>query len=310
MIIKFLDPNISADYISADVNLQLEYHMHTNIRSLLSILCILALYPASSFGQKVTDTGPLSTPLDPGVAVDTINVGIVIGPGWNIQSGEAFVYCDECLFEGGAGSGFLFGILAEYGVSESVIIGSRFMIEGRGMLAEYTELGVPTTMITQTTNEEIVVDIDFLHELDMSVTMLDISPYIQWYPFGGLFLQAGPSLGLALSSEYTHKQTVLTRQTVGPSGEIIEITPNTDPQLAPEGATLEGYSVVWTEEVRDVVTPQLGINTGIGFDIEFGEDVFFTPLYVYRTPLGLWSEHGNDFKLAASQLLFSLKWKL
>lgn len=284
--------------------------MSTNIRSLFTFLCISAFLPGFVYAQKISDTGPLTTPLEPGVGVDTINVGFVLGPGWNMQSGEAFVYCDECVFEGGAGSGFLFGILAEYGLGSDLIVGTRLMIEGRGMRAEYSEVGVPTEMQTQSSGESIFVDVDFKHELDMTTTLFDFSPYIQWYPFGGFFLQTGPSVGFVMSSEYTHTQTLLTREAIGENGEIIQIRPSEDASQTPEGARNEGYSVVWEHEVRDMVSPQLGLNMAVGLDIEFGEDVYFTPLYVYRVPFTLWSEHGNDFALSASQLLFSLKWKL
>lgn len=241
-------------------------------------------------------------------------LGIVGGPSFHTMLGSYESGC-PCTFEGGAGNGIALGInydknLLTYGTATKgqLWLGARLMFETRGVSAVFREFENVTVRSLSMQEQSFTVPIQFRHLAQLQFSLLTLTPYLQWNPFGRVFVQAGVQGGVVIGSRITHTKELLDRTVRLPTGERADVE-----FTATSGSivTIEDRPVQRLNAFQLAFTTTAGIDIPINFSkVEDNPRYRLTPMLNYVIPLTTMSESGSNFRIAAFQILVALKMNL
>ena len=224
---------------------------------------------------------PLAPPLpSPRIGVEA---GIMI----NQQSGTYISDCG-CGFTSGKGNGFFIGGIYEMFLTPKLELigkaGFRF-----GSISAKNANDTNEETVDQSTQMRYKTGIGVNENADLKITYLTIIPMIRYNIYKGLFIAAGPSLGLAFSSH------ALVQESIGQNGYTFA-----------DGST--------TRTIRDDVIPNVsairfGIAGTVGYDIPVSPTLFFAPSFSIDLPLTA-AQSGADWKIMAFQISGAIKWSM
>jgi hypothetical protein len=254
---------------------------------------------------------------------------VVGGPSFTSQLGIYDTDC-PCTFEGGAGNGIAIGLnydknILTYGTATKgqLWLGARLMFETRNITArfrQFEEVQVPSLARPE---QLFTTPIQFRHEAQIGVSMVTLTPYLQWNPFGRVFAQVGLQGGVVVASSVRHTKELLDRTTRLSNGERVEI----ELRDFPSGiATVENGAIPATRPDSlgggaRLNTFQFAATATVGIDIPVNlsktQDARYriTPMLTYMLPITPLvgrrrASDPNPFSIGAFQILVALKMNL
>lgn len=259
---------------------------------LIIILIILGI-PNYLFSQGK------NTPLMPEKIFYKNQVGLFIGLGSNWQSGSYYVDCIDCEFEGGSGFGFTVGGLYEINTMGDF----RF-----GLMASYDIMSTETSFIeiepfqfySEAYKQNIEIPIQFRHLSDLDLSYFNISPYAKLEMFDFMFIRLAFTAGFPISSNIKHTKALIDDFAQLQTGEYVEI-------ILENG---EKEAVVQDSDYEPLTSPIFTIDPAIGINIEISERTYFSPGFMYRVPMTVTSENGENFMLNSWRIFFELRFTL
>ncbi len=203
--------------------------------------------------------------------------GPLIGVNLVEHSGDYTTGFCDCTFSDGSGTGFTIG--AELGHMFNPQWGFAVKLFYDDMQAQYSNQVIEMATVK---NESEKVQANFERNLDMRLSYFVLNPMLHFYPFGGLYLMAGPGIGFASTSTIEYTKTILDDQFIY------------DRNLK-ETAVIDRDS----GDIPDVNSLRLDIRAGIGYALRLGRNITFAPEVTYNFPLTTISSSNDDWKASA-----------
>ncbi len=278
-------------FASYHLNMQL-YH-----RSRFSgfLLCVLLIAVCAS--PVFSQISKLSNPLEAGRIQIPDRWGVLIGAGFNTQSGTFTSACN-CEFTNGRGAGLVVGVLWEKFLSDKLVIGARLTLENRSVRAAFREYETVSLSAINSPGTRFDVPILFRHIGDATFSMVALTPYIQWYPSGRFFLSAGLQPHFITGSGLKHTKELVDESTLLPNGELALL------QFTETGSS---SLVLQDTEFPQAQSFQFAVTLTTGYDIRLSRSLYVTPMLQYVIPFTSLSPATNDFRISSLQLLLAVK---
>jgi hypothetical protein len=131
--------------------------------------------------------------------------------------------------------------------------------------------------------------LEYRRELSVKLAYFTLSPMIELFPVGGLYVMAGPSVGVRVTStqEYTKSLT----------DENYEFVPNDDVSIRVDKDS---------GDIPEAESLRLDLRAGIGYNLRLSKHVSFAPEVSYIYPLTNIST-DDDWSASAIHLVGVLK---
>jgi len=207
--------------------------------------------------------------------------GPLIGVNLVEHSGDYTTGFCECTFSDGSGTGFRIG--AELGHMFNPQWGFAVKLFYDDMQAQYSnQVFKMADWVDEETGESGKDNTTFERKLDVRLSYVVLNPMLHFYPFGGLYLMAGPGIGFASTSTIEYTKTVLDDQYL--------IYRNDE-----ETAVIDRDS----GDIPDVNSLRLDIRAGIGYALRLGRNITFAPEVTYNLPLTTISSSEDNWQASA-----------
>lgn len=232
-----------------------------------------------------------SDPLGPRGKYVYDQLGAFAGVTFNSQGGTFTTNCN-CVFSGGAGTGFTGGLMYEYFSRTTLSWGATLAYDNRGMEARFLE-DEGLTQQSPTTGRSYKVPVRFRHIGQTSLSYLTLSPYMKYSFFKKLMVRVGPALSYILDANLRHTKELVSETVVLPGGE--EATVRLSGQ--------DGTSVVLEDgDIPELNPLQFSISGAVGIELRPSKKLILMPLLQYIHPLTTISGRGDAFTVRALQL--------
>ncbi len=266
---------------------------------LLFILPLLATLPAQEtsaqeaaareFSRSAAFPQPPPRPDVLGPSPIIWRLGIDLGLNMNSLKGSYSTPACDCIFENGSGKGALWGAELSRMFSENWGVALKLLVDD--MRGTVTKDSTKQYVVWDQQTDQITSAL-ISHErtLDTRLTYLVLNPMLQLYPFGGLYLMAGPAVGIRVIATTEMREKILDdRYTFvnGLSENTIE--PATD--------------IPSSEAIR------LDLRAGIGYNLKLGRTVIFAPEVSFAYPLSNISSR-SDWLVSTFRIVGVLKFEL
>ncbi len=284
----------------------LELFVNTKLRSLLLsyrsavlVVCV-ALISIPTFSQEES----LSSPIDPSKYPKQKEIGFMIGPGVNFQSGSFFSSC-PCEFEGGSGFGFTFGPNYERDVFTATKIGAAILFDFSSIAASYVEIE-DIEARSQTSDYSEVIPISIENTADAAFFSVGILPYFKWEPLHFFFVRGGLHVSYLATSNLKHTQTLL-QNTVVLSNKEIGVVKLLDDNGNPAP---DNELVIEDVDFPELNPLRIGFVPALGFNARVSERLFVSPVVSYEYPLTNVSDQGDNFKINSLRFFLELRYAI
>jgi hypothetical protein len=213
-------------------------------------------------------------------------LGLIVGLGPNIQSGDMNVRCESCLFDNGMGTGFNAALKFEHYFFDELSLGIAAGYDSYSFTSQYREISNRSfTAGEGTRSVRLPLEIQQTAELDLN--LLTVMPYVRYRPFEMFSLKAGimPAFG---SPGLTHTESVInTVHSIGGELYIIDqLRPNEnlDSGDVPDGAESMQLFGVLGLETHFWLRYNLNINIGAEWRQPFTTNDFYGSDFVIYGP--------------------------
>lgn len=277
-------------------------------RTVVLLLAMVMAAPLVVHAQVKKKIVGSSTPLAPDEKPTSMWLGGFIGPTFNSQGGIFRTNCN-CEFTGGAGMGFIVGLMFEKVTTAKITYGGMLGYDSRGLTGRFHE--IEGSQQTSPSGKTYTVPIQFLNEASLSLDVLSFTGYAKYAFLGPVYAKLGATAGYAFSSNLRHTKTLETKTVTFPNGEVATVSiPN----------AVGGVYTVQDEPVKDLVPFQLGVIGALGVEIpirrverKFGPpavSTYLSPVIQYQFPLTTISAQGTNFSLRQVQVFLELRHNL
>lgn len=242
----------------------------------------------------------IPTPLGPAKDKTPGNLGFIFGMGQNFQSGEYYVDCLDCTFDGGVGTGFTLGIAYDRVAMPWLKYGIALLYDYNGIKSSFLETEmIPFELQNSGIKENIPVQ--FRHSSEVELHNLITMPYLKTEPFDWMFFRLGLGLSYIFANNLTHDKELLQRQATLSNGATVMIrVPGTD-----------GYTVnIQDGPINPINNLQAYLMPALGFKINFSQTTYLKPYFQFNLPLNTISDNGKDFSINQWRLFLELGFKL
>jgi len=226
--------------------------------------------------------------------------GVFLGFSGNFQSGTLQTNECNCLFENGAGSGIILGVLYEKYIGNALNIGGSIGYENKSLTSLFREREIID--LQSPNGESFKTPILFRHTADVSIQQLFVNAYAKWYPFSQvLYFKGGINVGYMFDASITHSKEILERNPYRlPDGSDATILfENNSQKTVIEQGPLPNSSPL-----------QFLVDVGMGIDIPFGEYTYLTPVFRYIIPLNTVTSSSPSFSVNSLQFLMELRFPM
>ena len=233
-------------------------------------LALFLLMLAAPLRAQILSAGDLFGPGAPPPMI-----GVEIGIGQHTQNGTFQAIC-KCSFGNGSGIGFLGGLLFELPLSYEWTIGLGTKLDFKTYT---TSTNVEETATVTYNNGNSVATADFPFERDGSVkeTFLVLAPFLRYeLARNGPFVQAGPGIGLLISSNFTHTRVLNTTTLTIDSGKTIS-------GIRFQNGTREEQ--LETGKIANAAGTRISVLASAGWNILVGDNAVFAPMVTMDIPL-------------------------
>lgn len=258
----------------------------------LLTFAVFVLASLSTYGQA----DKTSSPIVPVQVAPPSEIGVVFGLGLNLQGGVSKVACENCFFEDGNKFGYTIGLVYEDYIAESEKTkwGAELLFDNLSIYSSFKE----TEGFEYLPGKSVPTN--YRHHSDISLSQLTLIPYFKWSPAKVFFVKAGPSFGLVLNANLEHRQEILDKTTLLPTGETVS--------LEFDNGTKE--IVLEDTDYPDVNKFQFGLAMATGFNFAFGYDFSFSPYFQYQLPFTELSSFGDALKISSWRIMFEFRIKI
>lgn len=278
------------------------------IRILVVVIAMGSLIPAALQAQQKKKIVGSSTPLAPDEKPTSMWFGGYVGPTFSSQGGTFTTACD-CEFTGGAGTGFIAGLMFEDKTTSKIIIGGQLGYDSRGLTGKFRE--IEGSVQTSPSGRTYTVPIQFLNEAAIDLGVVHASAYAKYAFLGPVYARLGATAGYVVSSSLVHTKTLESKTVTFPNGELATV--------AIPGAK-DGVVTVQSGPVADLNPLQFGLIGAVGIEIpirkverKFGPPAvttYLSPVVQYNLPISTISAQGNNFQLRQVQFFLELRHNL
>lgn len=239
--------------------------------NLFAGLALLILLSAPALRAQILSRGDLFGPGAPPPMI-----GVELGFGQHLQTGTYQAIC-RCEFpSGAAGIGFLGGLLFELPVSYEWTFGLGLKFDFKGY-SSTTNVHDTATIRYLPGDSVSSGALGFDRQGDIKETFFVIAPFVRYEFFrNGLFVQAGPGIGLLMTSHFTHKRILTSSEIVLDNGDRIT---NVRFENGTREETLEDGKIPNASSTR------ISALLTAGWDIPVGDHAVFAPMATIDLPL-------------------------
>lgn len=270
--------------------------------NLIAGLALVILLSAPALRAQILSRGDLFGPGAPPPMI-----GVELGFGQHLQTGTYQAIC-QCEFpSGAAGIGFLGGLLFELPVSYEWTFGLGLKFDFKGYVST-------VDVVDQATIRYLPGDsvssgsFPLQREGTIKETFFVIAPFARYEFFrNGLFVQAGPGIGLLVSSTFTHKR-ILTSSTIKLNNS--DVITNVRFENGTREETLEDGKIPNASSTR------ISALLTAGWDIPIGDHAVFAPMATLDLPLttvrpdASGSSGSSKWQIFSMYFSIGLKYKL
>ncbi len=250
----------------------------------------------SPFARAQTDVLE-SDPLRARKLIVYDQVGGFAGVSFNNQNGTIVTDC-ECSFEGGSGAGLVVGAMFERLTRSRLTFGASLSFETRSMSGRFREIeGV--LQRAPSSGREYTVPIEFLHEADVGISMINVLPFAKYVIFDAIFIRVGPQLGYIVSGNLTHNKTLVSDTVRFPNGESASVS-------LPDNYNSK-TAVLQDGPIKNLQNVQLSVAFAGGIEIRPSKQLFISPTLQYVLPFTGISSATGDFSISAFQALLEIR---
>lgn len=276
------------------------FHRVTYVVVLLAALAVCDV--AAQQKKKIVGS---STPLAPDEKPTSSWFGAYVGPTFASQGGTFTTSCN-CDFTGGAGTGFVGGLMFEDKTTSKIILGGQLGYDSRGLTGRFRE--IEGSQQTSPSGRSYVVPVEFLNEASLSLDVVSASVYAKYLFLGPVYGRVGVTAGYVVSSSLIHTKALQTKTVTFPNGELANV--------ALPGAR-DGVVIVQEGAVPDLNPLQMGAIGALGVEIpvrkverKFGPPAvttYLSPVIQYHFPITNITAQGNSFQLRQLQFFIELR---
>lgn len=172
---------------------------------LLPIL-LITCFGATALQAQYRETAELPASPPPSVLFPEPTywyLGFFAGSDINRHSGDFYTVLCNRVFNDAKGNGVTLGAQLEHVLSPSFRWALRVGYNDFSAKASTFVPNVPTLF-----NDNHVENVDHTYQGDIKLGYISVSPMIEYTPFGGLYLVAGPSVGFLLKGTYQCQDVV------------------------------------------------------------------------------------------------------
>jgi hypothetical protein len=258
------------------------------------VLSILFMINIDIYAQFV------DTPLRP--AKDKVPgwSGILVGVGQNFQSGEYYVDCEDCIFDGGVNTGFTVGLSYDRKALDWLKYGVAVFYDYSGIKNSFTETElIPFELDNSGIKENI--PIQFRHTANVDLHLLTAMPYIKFEPLSFYFFRMGFGAGYIFNSHLTHDKELMQNTATLSNGAKVSVS---IPGSSSNKVTIQ------ESQVNEINSLQLYLMPATGLKINFSETTYLLTYVQFNLPLNNISEYGSNYKINQWRLFFELGFKM
>lgn len=306
-VYKSLDisPDGAHSLLSCQSHLHFILSMKMFDKAALLIVLVTAVTVGDLAAQQKKKIVGSSTPLAPDEKPTSTWFGAYVGPTFASQGGTFTTACD-CDFTGGAGTGFVGGLMFEDKTTSKIIIGGQLGYDARGLTGRFRE--IEGSQQTSPSGRTYLVPIEFLNEASIDLDVISASVYAKYLFLGPVYGRVGATAGYVVSSSLVHTKALQTQTVTFPNGELANV--------ALPGAR-DGVVTVQDGPVPDLNPFQMGLIGAIGVEIpvrrverKFGPPAvttYLSPVIQYHFPITNITAQGNSFQLRQMQFFLELR---
>jgi hypothetical protein len=217
----------------------------------------------------------MASPLNPKEPDTQRELGIVIGLGNNMQSGEFSSSSCVCKFDGGRKFGSTFGIVYEQDIKAPFKTGAYFLYDIKNITSSYKEI-----RNTRVTSSDLKLEQDmilpFRHEADLELGYLTFMPYLKWEWKSYFFARLGLSFSYNIRANIKHSEELLQKTGVMQTGDTTII------RLIGEDSYIR---TIENGKFKNASSFQISIDPAIGLTLPLKERFLISPSVQYSLPL-------------------------
>ncbi len=242
----------------------------------------------------------LDTPLNP--AKDKVQGwnGFIFGLGQNFQSGEYYVDCEDCIFDGGVNTGFTLGYSYDRRPIEWLKYGIAIYYDNSGIKNTFSETELVNFQLENSDIKE-KVPVKFKHNSDVDLHLLTAMPYLKFEPFNWYFFRLGLGVSYILSSKINHTKELLQNTATLSNGSVVTIKISDSD---------ENKVTIQDSPIRELNSIQWNLIPATGFKFNFSETTYLLTYIQYNIPFTNISEQGKDYKINEWRLFLELGFKI
>jgi hypothetical protein len=238
-----------------------------------------------------------NSPLDPGISFKWEGwLGIEVGAGPNIQSGDMKVPCDDCTFDNGRGTGYYVGLTYDHYFEKEFSAGFMLSYEEFSIASQYREIQL-RTFSHKTTGDRLLIDVELQQRAELQYAFIGLTPHVRYRPIEEFSIRAGlmAAFGEPL---LTHTETVASPVELI-QGETYLIEKAGQSDLLVADAVPEGQSS----------TAFYGFVAATGhFWIRY--DLSLLASVQWRQQFGSYDFYGSDFQLLVPRFSLGLEYMI
>ncbi len=271
-------------------------------RAFAIVVAVIVVFSATSSNAQILSRGDLFGPGAPPPMI-----GVELGLGSHQQQGTYQAIC-HCQFEGGSATGFLGGLLFELPLNYEWTIGLGAKFDFKG-LNNTTLVGDTATLLLPQQGDSVARGTVFLQRTGtVRETFLTLAPFVRYEFYrNGPFVQAGPSIGFLLSSNFKH-----VRELLGSTITLVDNAGNSAKYNNIHFANGTNTEELENHKIDNVKTLRLGLLLTVGYDIPVGDNSVIAPMLTYDLPLTTVRDNilSKDWKISTIFFSVGLKYKL
>jgi len=250
-----------------------------NLTPLALLYILLCMTSVTVFGQ----TGSPLAPPFPGP-----RIGVQAGITENEQQGQFETDCG-CAYPKGSGTGITIAALGERFIGKKWSLVGMFSISMKNTTSTNDSLSPIQKNFVKQNNAVDSGPVALTEQAKTQLTYISIVPMMRYYIASGLFLEAGPSIGFALSSNLLAQETV-----------------NTSGYTFLDGSTTR---TIQNKAIPNISSFDVSLYGSLGYAFQLSKLLYFTPGVAVDFPLTS-VQSGTNWKIMSFQITGAITWAL
>lgn len=247
----------------------------------LTSFFLFALVFCSSLQAQpfAAESAPMPDVLGPAPVI--WDLGLQLGMNLNQHTGDFQTQICNCTFANGSGKGVLLGAELSHKFNDDVGFAFKFLYDDKRATYDRRTREETLVLVVDESGKFVSTQLplDYNNIADVRFSYAVFNPVIEIFPLWGLYILAGPAVGIRLKSTYEYKKSF-----VDPGYYFID---NDQPENTIESADIPG-----SESIR------IDIRAGLGYNLKLSRTAYFAPEVSFDYPISKISSDDNWFARA------------